>query len=234
MGAPLPFATEGGWQVALGYFNTQPEGADTVAWIESHQTLGQHPKTKRLARYLGISLPTAVGHLHYLWWWAMDYAQDGHLGRYEPADIAAAAMWEGDPHQFVDAMLKAGFLDQNENGLAIHDWDDYAGRIIEARLAERERSRRRRLALKSLNDPRTTGGRPPDDQNPTTGQPSDDHRPTVGTIPNLTVPNLTGPNQENRSIDRGFDRRDNKTPPGKKFKGYDEETKRLIRSLYVT
>jgi len=39
-----------------------------VAWIESHQTLGQHPKTRKLARLLNISAPTAVGHLQFLWW----------------------------------------------------------------------------------------------------------------------------------------------------------------------
>ena len=37
----------------------------------------------KLARRLGVSLPAAIGHLHLLWWWAMDYAQDGDLTRWQ-------------------------------------------------------------------------------------------------------------------------------------------------------
>ncbi|TDA68003.1 MAG: HNH endonuclease [Clostridia bacterium] len=111
-----------------------------MAWIESHQTLGQHPKTRRLARCLGISLPAAVGHLHYLWWWALDYARDGDLSKFEPEDIAGAALWEGDATAFIEALVKTGFVDRDEEGLAIHDWGDYAGRLIE----QREKQARRR------------------------------------------------------------------------------------------
>lgn len=67
-----------------------------MAWIESHQELWRHPKTKKLARLLQISIPTAVGHLHGLWYWAMDFAQDGDLSSYDAEDIADAVMWEGD------------------------------------------------------------------------------------------------------------------------------------------
>lgn len=112
-----------------------------MAWIESHQELGRHPKTKRLARLLNISLPTAVGHLQFLWWWALDYAQDGCLGRFDAADIADAALWEGDPGTFIEALCEAGFLDRTDEGsLVIHDWNDYAGRLLE----QREKQRRRR------------------------------------------------------------------------------------------
>jgi len=115
-----------------------------MAWIESHQTLGQHPKTRKLARILNVSLPTAVGYLHYLWWWAMDYAQDGDLSRFEPEDIADAALWEGEAKSFIDALIKAGFLDldKDNNLLIIHDWDEYAGRLIEKKKANRERQKR--------------------------------------------------------------------------------------------
>lgn len=50
-----------------------------MAWLRSHQELARHPKVKRLSRQLNISLPQAIGHLHLLWWWCMDYAQDGDL-----------------------------------------------------------------------------------------------------------------------------------------------------------
>ena len=34
-----------------------------MAWIEAHQELRNHPKTKKAARLLGISRPQMIGHL---------------------------------------------------------------------------------------------------------------------------------------------------------------------------
>ena len=106
-----------------------------MAWIESHQELRRHPKTRRVMRTLGVPVAQAIGHLHCLWWWAMDYAQDGDLSRYVNGDIADAAEWTGDPEQFVMALVEAGFIDQSDDGMRLHDWDDYAGRLIDARIA---------------------------------------------------------------------------------------------------
>ncbi|ADU50154.1 HNH endonuclease [Thermaerobacter marianensis DSM 12885] len=114
-----------------------------MAWIESHQSLKDHPKTRRLARRLGISVPAAIGHLHCLWWWALEYAQDGSLAQYDADDIADAMMWDGDSQQLVQALVHAGFLDETGDGLRIHDWRDYAGRLIEQR--ERAAARKREM-----------------------------------------------------------------------------------------
>jgi hypothetical protein len=66
-----------------------------MAWLESHQSLRDHPKARRLARRLD-GLPASIGHLHALWWWCLDYAPNGDLTRYQVdadrlADLAAAA-----------------------------------------------------------------------------------------------------------------------------------------------
>ncbi len=104
-------------------------------WIESHRALATHPKTKRFRRALDITLPTAVGHLHLLWWWAAEHALDGDLSRYDPDDIADAARWEGDPDHFVKALIEcgprdsAGFLDHD---LVLHDWDTHTERYLNA------------------------------------------------------------------------------------------------------
>ncbi|MDR1572389.1 MAG: HNH endonuclease [Clostridiales Family XIII bacterium] len=119
-----------------------------MAWIESHQELGRHPKTKRLARALQTSLPTAVGHLTFFWWWALDYAQNGDLNGFDEADMADAAGWEGEPGVFVNALIAAKFLDQDERGTRIHDWHDYAGRLIGQRRAQAA-SRQKKYALYS-------------------------------------------------------------------------------------
>lgn len=128
-----------------------------MTWIESHQELGRHPKTRKAARLLGISAPTMVGHLHYLWWWAMDFAQDGDLTGEDPADICEGAMWEGSHELFLGTLADVGFLDRSENGLHLHDWDEYAGRMIAKRRANAERMRVARAGeTPSIKDMRAT------------------------------------------------------------------------------
>jgi hypothetical protein len=133
-----------------------------MAWIESHQELGRHPKVRRLARVLDVPLPQAIGHLHLLWWWALDFADDGQLGRFDGTDIADAAGWTGDAGDFVSAMKDAGFLDADEAGeaTAIHDWPEYAGRLLERRRQDAERKRKARGQAE--DNPEMSGGRPAD------------------------------------------------------------------------
>lgn len=122
-----------------------------MAWIESHQELGRHPKAKRLARAIDTSLPAAVGHLHFLWWWAMDFAQDGDLSDYTDEDIADAAAWDGDARQFVKALVATGFVDDEDGQRHIHDWHDYVGRLLYKREQNRERSKRAYNAKKGAD-----------------------------------------------------------------------------------
>jgi hypothetical protein len=110
-----------------------------MAWIEFHQSLISHPKTKRLARRLGLPIPTAVGYLACLWCWCLEYAQDGNLSRYDAEELADAAMYQGeDSEGFVIALIDAGFLEKVD-GLQVHDWHDYAGRLVERRAANAKR-----------------------------------------------------------------------------------------------
>lgn len=151
-----------------------------MAWIESHQTLVRHPKTRKAARMLGIGIPQMIGHLHCLWYWAFDYAQDGNLTPYENADIADAALWQGDPNAFVQALIEcgtggAGFIDEDYQ---IHEWMDYAGKLILKRKADAVRKRAVRLKL--------------DSESPSTGHPPDIRG--TAQVPNRTQPNHTGPN----------------------------------------
>lgn len=113
-----------------------------MAWIESHQELATHPKTKRLATQLGVSLPAAIGHLHLLWYWALTHAEDGDLTGYSVQEIAAECQWSGDPDHFVEGLVScgggiksgAGFLERDAEGnLCIHDWMLYAGRLLNQR-----------------------------------------------------------------------------------------------------
>lgn len=113
-----------------------------MAWLQVHQELGRHPKIKRLSKALGVTTPTAIGHLLYLWWFALDYAQDGDISAFSPEEIAEAALWESDASKFLSAMTNCGFIDNSTDGMsAIHDWDDYAGALMDRLNAQREQSR---------------------------------------------------------------------------------------------
>ena len=120
-----------------------------MAWIESHQSLRQHPKTRRLSKHLGVSLPTTIGHLHCLWWWSLDYAPDGNLADIESDTIAAASEWAGDSSLLINALKDSGFLDDT---MLIHDWNDYAGRLIGIRQKRAERMRQYRAATLPSRD----------------------------------------------------------------------------------
>lgn len=110
-----------------------------MAWIESHQEMARHPKTRRVAMRLGISKAAVIGHLHLLWWWTLDFAPDGDLSGFDAEEIATVAEWEGDAEQFLRALLDTGWLDE---GRRVHNWGDYAGRLVNLRDGIRERQRR--------------------------------------------------------------------------------------------
>ena len=105
-----------------------------MAWIESHQDLRTNPKAKRLARQLDVPLAQAIGHLHMLWWWALDHAFEGDLHRFDAYDVADAAGWDGNADTFVHALITcgprgaSGFLDGDPNDNAtwtLHDWHEF-------------------------------------------------------------------------------------------------------------
>lgn len=150
-------------------------------WIESQVTIGAHPKTKKLARHLEVSVPTAVGHLHLLWHFAVEYARDGDLSKHDPEDVAIAAGWDGDPQVFLEELRGCGWLDDD---LSVHDWADYAGRLIEQQERDAERKRKWREQRR---------GRDADAGGDATGTGKDAARDGGRTQPNNTSPDLTPP-----------------------------------------
>jgi hypothetical protein len=152
-------------------------------WLELHIGLRDHPKTARLRRRLGVTLPQAIGHVVMVWTWAVRYAPNGDLSRFDADVIADAAGWDDDPGQFVRAMIAAGFLDED---LTIHDWDAYAGRLVDRREANARRMREARERMRAA----------------TNGESGDETRVSHATgtraahvqgLPDLTGQNLTEP-----------------------------------------
>lgn len=137
-----------------------------MAWIESHQEIGKHPKTRKAARLAGTSVPAMVGHLHLIWHWALDFAQEGDVSQYEPWQVEDAAMWDGDEGVLFTALRDSGFINDD---CALHDWHEYAGKLIERRRADSERKRRESPKKTQESDQmqddiqRNSDGTPPED-----------------------------------------------------------------------
>ena len=115
-----------------------------MAWIPSHQELSRHPKTLRLARQMGQTVPETMGQLHLLWHWCMDFAQDGDLSRHDFADVAYAMMPQAEPQKLRAALLDCGFLDEEGARLTVHDWNEYGGKLILEKRAQARRKKERR------------------------------------------------------------------------------------------
>lgn len=159
-----------------------------MAWIELHQSLWTHRKTFILAAILGIDELYAAAHMSKLWTWALDNAQNGDLTGLPNKVIAFGAGWTGDENAFVDALVNAGWIDQEGGTVCLHDWYDYAGRLIEKKEANKERAKRSRnvratYAQQSRNEQEENAH--------VAGLPNH-------TLPNHTLPNHTKPLKDNR------------------------------------
>ena len=146
-----------------------------MAWIQVHQTLKDHRKTYDASDALEVEPAHMLGLLVSFWLWALDNAPTGNLHGISNRTIARAAGWpENNADKFVEVLKAAGWLDITPEGdLQIHDWYEFAGKLIDQREAEKQRSRIRRTAF-------TTGGRPADDRQTTDKRPADDRQTTGG------------------------------------------------------
>lgn len=133
-----------------------------------------HPKTKELAYKLGIPLPHAIGLLELLFAFVGQQTPEGNVGKWSNAVIAGEAGWDRDPDEFVDALLFAGFLDEDDDHrLLVHDWADHCPNWVHAKLkkagreiispdlrADLRRRYKRSEDKRSEDKPKTTSDEP--------------------------------------------------------------------------
>jgi len=126
-----------------------------MLYTPSHAELAQHPKTRKLARLLGVSIPTALGHLHLLWHFALNYAPDGNLARFDNDELADGCMWEGDSDLLVRSLWAAGWTEvpEAEGGPILHQWEEYGGKVLKQKESNAERQQQYRERQKTSPRP---------------------------------------------------------------------------------
>ena len=100
-----------------------------MPWIRLHSNLRNHPKLEALCLELRVEKAEAMGLLTSLWTWALDYAEDGDLSRFQPEIVERGCEWKGEPNALFSALL-GKFIDSD---LKIHDWLDYAGSYLRSK-----------------------------------------------------------------------------------------------------
>ena len=123
---------------------------EKVAWISVHeQVLGG--KLRNLAKEIGCSQNEALGILVRLWLWGINNAgKDGCIEGADKDDVAEILNIGIDrrysSRKVVDAMIETKWIDF-DNGLYIHDWEEWQEqwyKALQAREKAAERKRRER------------------------------------------------------------------------------------------
>jgi hypothetical protein len=85
-----------------------------------------HRKRKKLKLFLGAG---ATDFLIDLWLTAAIDRPDGVLSGLDDVDLALMAGWDGEPAQFIDGLVRAGFLERDETAgcYILHDWQEHNG-----------------------------------------------------------------------------------------------------------
>ena len=136
-------------------------------WFKLYQSRAKHPKTLRLAALIQQDRRYTCGLLDDLWTWGLDAADRlGRLNRLAPEDIAMALDYPPKKGKWlVDALVQSGFFDVDADGTyVLHDWDEYAGKLNDARAkdADRKRTERSQSASSPDNVRDVSDGRPTD------------------------------------------------------------------------
>lgn len=131
---------------------------------------------------LNLTRIEMIGTLISLWLWALDNAQDGSLDGVSEKTIARVCDFpEKKAEKLMEALHKHGWLDKDGDHYVIHDWYDYAGKLMERRDKDRKRK----------NSSRNNQS---DFQRNSIGNPSEVQEKSYATVPNRTLPYPTVPN----------------------------------------
>lgn len=100
----------------------------------------EHPKVNDFAARLGVSRPTAIGHLELFWHFVSKYAPQGDVGKQPDGAIARASEWQGDPETFISALVDSRLIDESdEHRLLVHDWHEHCPNWVRGQLGKADK-----------------------------------------------------------------------------------------------
>lgn len=105
-------------------------------WLKVEPAVVQHPKTARLAALLSVTPHAAVGILIELWGYCQEFQGDGDVTSC-PQDVLRRVLGTSADNP-IEVLQKCGFVDADGK---LHDWDEYAGALVERRRKEAARKR---------------------------------------------------------------------------------------------
>ena len=109
-------------------------------WIAFDKTLPQKPEVSRITRSLSISKAEAMLGCLLVWTWADDNTTDGTVDGAAVEDVDYAARIAG----FGQAMIDAGWLKADKQGLIFSNWDRWNTKSAKRRLKDAQRKRHER------------------------------------------------------------------------------------------
>lgn len=135
-------------------------------WIKSYKRLEKSGKLIFVAKKLMINRYQAIGHLHSLWWWASENAEDGNITKFPKSIIGSVSGWDEHIREkeqerqmlermidedylpevplsetFLDVLVECGFVDETKEGRFIHNWETHYGEYF----AEKDQIEKRRI-----------------------------------------------------------------------------------------
>lgn len=136
-----------------------------MAWISVWQET-DGPKLRKLSKALETCKAEALGILCFLWFWGMNNADEtGKVLEADREDIedALQAVTKINSEKVVDALFSAGWLDERDGHIFLHDWDTWQEqwyKLQRERKTNAERMRRKRSELRERAGPEAP---PPED-----------------------------------------------------------------------
>jgi hypothetical protein len=130
------------WRTYKPRINIGIEGHRMNTDVRIATNYPDHPKTLKLKKMLGAE--GVMSHIFLLCFVAR-VTPSGVLTDMDAKDIAEAAKWRGDPHEFVDTLHELRLLDQNSETYSVHDWQEHNYYCVSSKA--RSRSARRSAVI---------------------------------------------------------------------------------------
>jgi len=158
----------------------------------------RHPKLYDLMQRLDCRRPAALGYLTLLWDYCGEVAPQGDIGKWTDVAIATACDWQGDPADFINGLLKSGWLDNVDNParLLVHDWPEHCEQFVKKKLM-RSGHNFHKLYSTDRQELADTSGHCPDSVQTVSSTTKPNHVPNQTT----TVPVRTGTVLEGENVD---------------------------------